>query len=330
MRPHRRLVLASLSLAAATIGLAGPADASDGTVFLESATEHGDGTVTLPLYTGTSRGRTVHYVVIDASTSTAADQYGANRANKLAKARGTAAVQKVTVRGGVIDFPASVDFGPERTVVPGPGGFPPEVAEPGAIGEAGYSPLIQLPDGTVLNAPQVANGTGLADKVIDLDVGGGTVRYEETDGFAAGHPVRYLSFDASDPAVAALEASTFAPALNAAPTVGQDGTDQSRASLAAFVNGRTGADNPERQGLNSALIDGLAPLNVLAWAPNQGRYSPLWDVHPAAWTDAAIAAGRDVRQDNFFDVAALADDGLVTGPAARRSARPGSWSTARS
>ena len=35
------------------------------------------------------------------------------------------------------------------------------------------------------------------------------------------------------------------------------------------------------------------PLNVLRWAPNQGRYSPLWDVHPAAWAGPAGPVQRD-------------------------------------
>ena len=57
--------------------------------------------------------------------------------------------------------------------------------------------------------------------------------------------------------VFALENVTYAPALNAAPFAGGDGTDSSRTTLVAFVNGQTGAGNPQRQGLNSALLDGL-------------------------------------------------------------------------
>ena len=106
----------------------------------------------------------------------------------------------------------------------------------------------------------------------------------------------------------------LAPRLNAAPFAGGDGTDSARASLAAFVNGQTGAANPQRQGLNSALLDGLDPLNVLAWNPSQGRYSPLWDVHPAEWSARAIAAGLNLRQTDFGHVRGLARKGLVTGP----------------
>ncbi len=85
-----------------------------------------------------------------------------------------------------------MDFAPQRVVVPGPGGFPPAVAEPGAIGEAGYSPLVELPDGTILNAPQIANASGQADKITELDVAGGSVTYPLTDGFARRDPVRYI------------------------------------------------------------------------------------------------------------------------------------------
>jgi hypothetical protein len=211
-------------------------------------------------------------------------------------------------------FPASVDFSPNRVVVPGPAGFPPADAQPGAIGDPGYSPLIQMPDGTIRNAPHIANRSGHADKALEIDFARRTVRYQETNGFQGGKAVKYVSTDASDPAVAALENVTYAPALNAAPFPGGDGTDSARASLAAFVNGQTGAGNPNRQGLNSALLDGLDPLNVLAWNPSQGRYSPLWDVHPAAWSAAAIAAGLNVRQTDFGQVRELAQKGRVTGP----------------
>jgi hypothetical protein len=130
------------------------------------------------------------------------------------------------------------------------------------------------------------------------------------DGFARGKPVLYISTEASDPGGAALEGSTFAPALNAAPFVGGDGTDSSRASLAAITNGQTGVDNRQRQGLNSALMGEGDPLNMLAWLPNQGRYSPLWDVLLSTW-----AFGEKPKlQDRFADIEDLADDGEITAP----------------
>lgn len=292
------------------------------TLFITSATEHGDNTATFPLRQGvTTDGRTVWYIVLDASTGDAAKKYRVNRASKLVNARGTAAVAKVRLSGGRVVFPATVDFSPDRIVVPGPNGFPPLDAQPGArdenwdtVGGRHYTPLIQLPDGTILNAPHVANATGRADKVVAIDTAARTVRYAETDGFSGGKPVRYVSTDASAPDVAALEGVTYAPVLASAPLTGGDGTDSARASLAVFVNGQTGATNPNRQGLASALLDGKDPLNLLAWKPNQGRYSPLWDVHPAQWTAAAVASGRNTLQTDFFEVDDHEDSGLVTGP----------------
>jgi hypothetical protein len=283
-------------------------------LFIKSAVEHDDDTATFPLQRGTSGGKDVWYIVLDSSDGNDADLRGVNNSQKLNNARGSAAVQKVRVVNGVVDFPATVNFSFARRVVPGPTGFPPLVAEPGAIGDPGYSPLIQLPNGIILNAPHLANSSGQADKVVAIDFAARTVRYRQTHGFQGGQAVKYVSTDASDPAVAALENATWAAALAAAPFAGGDGTDSSRAALAAFVNGQTGANNPQRQGLNSALLDGLDPLNVLFWNPSQGRYSPLWDVHPAQWSAQAVAAGQNVRQTDFGQIENLAEHGVITGP----------------
>lgn len=282
-----------------------PAQADDGhTVFLASVVEHADHTVTFPLHRGTSSTGPFWYVVIDASNSAAADRFGVNVAQKLENAP-TDAVQAGHFDNGVLVVGAGVDFTPARSVADG---------KPGSVGDPGYTPLVRLPDGTVLDAPQIANATGRHDKVVSLSTDTGQVRLRETEGRARGNVVHYVSTDASDPGVAALEGATFAPRLNKAPFAGGDGTDSARASLAAFVNGQTGPTNPQRQGIASAIADGLDPLNVLAWTPNQGRYSPLWDVHLARWTAAAKAAGLDLRQSRFDDVQDLADAGLVTAP----------------
>ncbi len=300
--------VAAVALAATAV----PASAKSG-LFISSAVENGDDTVTLPLYHATSGGRDVWLVVLDASTGAAADRLGVNRSSKLANSG--PAVQAVDatlddVVAGRAAIPASVDFTPQRQVVGDPAtGFPPLVAVPGARGETGYSPLLRLRDGTVLNAPQIANATGRADKALSVDTVARRAILRETNGFQGGRAVRYVSTEASDETAAALEDATYAPALNAAPTVGDDGTASARTSLAAFVNGQTGAGNPNRQGLNSAIIDGLDPLNVLRWAPNQGRYSPLWDVHPAQWVGAPGPVQRD-----WNDIEGLVAHGRITGP----------------
>ncbi len=287
-----------------------PAAAETATVFVPSAVVNSDHTVTLPLHHGLSSSGDVWFVVTEASDSQHAKAWRSSVSQKLAHARGTGAVQKVAVRAdGTLVFPRTVDFTPERVVRGGPLGFPPAVATPGAVAEPGYSPLVQLPDGTVLNAPQVANRSGRADKVVAIDQRAHTVRYALTDGFARGRAVVYVSTEASDPGVAALEDVTYAPALDRAPFAGGDGTDSARATLAAFTNGATGARNAQRQGLNSALQGEGDPLNVLAWTPNQGRYSPLWDVHLTAWA----AGQRRLRQTSIADIADLAEEGAVSG-----------------
>lgn len=298
----------------ASVMIPNTADAGDRKLFVRSAIENTDGTVTLPLYQGTSQGRTVWFILLDSSDSGDADRLRVNRSNKLEVARGSSAVQKVKVVNGVIDFPQTVDFRPARVVVPGPTGFPPAQAMPGAVGEFGYSPLIEMPDGTIRNAPHIANETGQSDKIKRINTASRKVDILETLGFANGEVVKYISTDASDPTAAALENSTYAPALNAVPTAGNDGTDSARATLVAFVNGQTGISNSQRQGLNSALLDGADPLNLLFWTPNQGRYSPLWDVFPAQWSTAAVASGSNVAQSDRSQLLNVVGNQVVTGP----------------
>jgi len=174
----------------------------------------------------------------------------------------------------------------------------------------------------VVNAEQVANGTGTHDKVVSINFKARRVTLQLTEGRQGGKKVLYLSTDASDRTAATLEASTFAPRLNAAPGVASDDADTSaRTGLVAVVNGPTGASNPQRQGLSSAVLGEGDPLNILQWPATHSRYSPLWDFHPAAWTDAAVAAGGRTRLESFSEVANAVGDGRVVsggaGPANR-------------
>jgi hypothetical protein len=173
----------------------------------------------------------------------------------------------------------------------------------------------------VLNAPQIANATGQADKVIAIDNAHNTVSYVETDGCYDNESVHYASFDASDPTAATIEDVTYAPNLSAAPSAGCAdaavvAANCARESLIAFTNGQTGATNPERQGLNAALLDGPPPLNILQEIPEQTSqfdYSPLWDVHFETWTDAAVVQGLNVRQTDFATAMQQVTNGLATG-----------------
>ena len=283
--------------------------------------------VTYPLYHGTSQGRDVSYVITDASNLSVAQALGVNYTPKLARAAGTAAVQNSTSQigsGNGIDFPASVDFSPAHVLIPSATGFPPAVAQPGAVGEPGYSPLVQVvfrDQTVVLDAPQIANATGQADKIVSIARNHRTVSYRETDGCYDNESVHYASFDASSPVAAAIEDVTYAPSLDAAPSPGcadaaVAAPNCSRESLIAFTNGQTGAANPQRQGLNAAILDGPPPLNILQEIPEQKSqfdYSPMWDVHQATWTDAAVMAGLNVRQTEFSAALQQVADGNATG-----------------
>ena len=149
---------------------------------------------------------------------------------------------------------------------------------------------------TVINAPQVANDTGVSGSVVAIDYGHRTVTLNMLAGWVDGQFTLYLHTDASSPLVAALESSTYAPNLNAAPGIGSNEPPSSRASISPVVNGIRGSKDPMRQGLESALLGEGDPLNIAQEQPSDPvHYTPIWDVSPVAWTDAAIAAGRRVQ-----------------------------------
>ena len=106
----------------------------------------------------------------------------------------------------------------------------------------------------------------------------------------------YLHTDASSELVAALENSTYTPNLNAAPGIASDEPPSARASITPVVNGIRGDSDPMRQGLESALLGEGDPFNVAQEQPSDPiHYTPIWDVSPVQWTDAAIAAGLRVQ-----------------------------------
>jgi hypothetical protein len=293
--------------------------------FLRSACENATHTVaTLPLHRGTSNGQTVWYVMMDESNKADAARNGLNYSPKLANAANSTGVMPVTVSNGVVNFPATPNFKGQRIVTPGsPNAFPPSQAAPPANANPPYSPLIKMPDGTVINAPQVANSTGQGNKVIKLDTAGGKVQYQETEGRYEDKMVHYASFDSSSPIAAAIEDMTYAPALGGIPAAGKDSlTNSAREELVAFVNGPTGTTNPSRQGVNSTILDKLDPHNILKevpmlpFHPNVGapEYTPGWDVHLAEWTPAAVTSGARVKLQSTDEVALRVMMKDVTGP----------------
>src|SRR5258708_17164 len=163
-------------------------------------------TVTFPLRRGTAAGHLIYYFITDASDQTVAQALGVNFTPKLANAARTSTVQNSSSSDPrSITVPADVDFSPVHVLVASQTGFPPSAAAPGAIGNPGYSPLVQLPSGVVINAPQVGDGANTnggdkahwADKVESVDAVNNNVTYDETNGSYEDQDVHDISSDPS-------------------------------------------------------------------------------------------------------------------------------------
>ena len=296
-----------------------------------------ESSVTLPLYRGRmASGETVWYVVTDTSDAAAAAALGLNHSGKLTFADIGDAVRTATVDAGLqLVFEAgTVDFTPEHMVVPGeaPNFFPPAEMQPGSVGDAMYSPLVKVTNagGQIYNAPMIAfdvdeetlDGfcTGevdhsiVHDQVLTICPRAGVVKMRLTPGFSFGRPVLYTSTEATGALPAALEMVTHAPALNDIPKGADDSLFSAVERIFVTANGPTGTDTPVRQGLDSAISDGRAALNVLGGIPTVATdYSPLWDMNLGFWTQAAIDEGIRTRVTDEFQILGLVQQGWITG-----------------
>ncbi len=317
-----RLLFAASALA---VSLAMPAAAAEPTLLLRSARaiDTVRNTVVLPLHRGTAEGKTVWYILTDVSDAAAAKAQNLVFAPALAS---VGATQTVTEKAGVWDFAAAPDFSQGRVFAPGPGGFPPARAVPGATAPAAYSPFVKAA-ATVYNAPIVATGEGpfdvtthanTADRVLAVDKAHGTVTLLLANGFAGGKRVFYISTEASDRGAATIERATYAPAIASAP-------QSARLPILVIANGQA-------QGLAFAALHGnlvenatlansaslKTSRNILgdlpANGPSGGIYDPLWDVSVGAWSDAALAAHRNGTLKSAEDVQKAVAAKLITGP----------------
>ncbi|MEO5952119.1 MAG: hypothetical protein ABIQ44_06555 [Chloroflexia bacterium] len=295
-------------------------------------------TITLPLYHGFMKdsGKLVWYILTDTTDEANSLGLGLLHSAKLKYADVGKAVRPARIlKDNILQFDrGTVNFLPARNIVPGdaPNAFPPKVAEPGSVGDADYSPLIRIENAgnEIYNAPIVAfdvtpeqinfcNGNVdyslVHDQVVKICPSEMTVTLKVASGFSFSKPVLYLSMDSNMPDVASVEDVTFAPGLKDV-TVGDDDSAFSAVErLFATVNGPTGKDNPQRQGLNSALTDGGGPLNVLGGIPSVGLdYSPLWDVNIGQWTLEAIEKNYRSRITEEFQYLGMAERGFITGP----------------
>ncbi len=295
------------------------------------------GTITLPLYKGavnTPFGlRPAWYVILDAGNQAEAERLGVNFSKKLPNAGDAARPATVRADGTFLFESGIVDFSPNRVVVPGDEDrpFPPRVAQPGSVGDDNYSPLV-IANGIVYDAPVVAaavedadinfpnghpNYALVHDQVIAIDPAHRTVTLNLINGFSFGKPVLYISTESSDPAVSAIEANTFAPRLRRLE-VGVDDIARSaveRIFIATNGESRGGCNNPQRQGLSAALLDGHRPNNTFGGIPTiASDYSPVWDANLYEWTEEAIEKGYRGLLTEEFRILKLARDGYITGP----------------
>lgn len=296
------------------------------------------GTITLPLYLGYMKGtkKKVWYILTDVSDPGVAAELGLNFSTKLTFAAKGARTANLNANGDLVFEKGTVDFSPVRSIVPGSAGaeFPPLSAQPGAIGDKNYSPLVKvLNDGGMIfdasivafdvNANEIEFPNGnvdyskVHDQVVAIDPANMTVTVNVINGFSFGRPVWYLSMEASIPLAAAIEHNTFAP-LEAKLPLGRDDSFASpieRIFIATNGPEEGGCDNPQRQGLSADLADGFRPNNVVGGIPTIALdYSPIWDANLFAWTQDAINRGFRGQVREEFQILTFAQDGLLTGP----------------
>ena len=287
--------------------------------------------VKLPLHRGRlSSGETVWFVLTDVSDLATSKKMGLTWAPSLSKAKDLAStrVAEMDESNNFTFKSGRVDFSPTQTLAAGkaPNFFPPRMARAGSIGDAHYSPLVRVANRNdiVFNAPMIAFNVGpekisfcggnpdysvVTDSVANICPDNGTVDLKLRFGFADGKHLRYLSFDANSEESAALEASTFAPAES---DILKSGATE---IIYTIVNGKTGQNDPERQGLNSALSGEGPSLDILAnFKEISAGYSPMWDVQLAEWTKEAIEKNQRKLITDGDDVTVKSKAGLLVSP----------------
>jgi hypothetical protein len=290
------------------------------------------GEVELPVFRGEAEGHDVWYIITESSDAVEALKHGVTFAPRLARLHGTRALQRGHVAGSVLHYAAGVEFSPSRVVRAQPdSGFPALEAHPGSVAHDGYSPFIEVADGVILNAPIIADASGTLDRVVALDSTRGVVRLRMSRGYFDDRHAWYISTEASDAAVASFERATYAPSLNAAPEPGISSNLSARSGILSIMNGVRERGSAERQGMQSALLNDLAPLNILQHAPSRDfaddAYSPLWDLHFMRWTASAIETNQREKVFSWDEGVALARRGLLVN--ATSSVRPDSSRTLR-
>ena len=334
MKPSRHKVAEIALFALVLLPLAAPVSAAPlplSHIVLKSAlsVDPQRNTVVLPLYKGTAAGKTAYYILADSSSKTQAETLGLNYAPNIGKTF----AQRGSGSSTTLTFAGAPDFSPTRVYKPSATGFPPADAKPGAVADDNYSPFVKLADGTTLDAPIVATGDGpfdvaahtnTADRVLAIDTVKKTVTILLSHGFFNGSEVVYLSTDASDPGVAAIERATYTKNLASS-------SPASESPIIAVANGQTGKNNPQAQGLAHVALDeqlssdATAPdsaafgaaLNVLATfaaGPGATAYTPLWAADIGVWSKSTVLAHENIRVTSVSQAFTFSAKGIITSP----------------
>jgi hypothetical protein len=295
------------------------------------------GTITLPLYLGHMKGtnKKVWYVLTDVDDSNVAAELGLNFSAKMTFMGPAARTANFDDQGNLVFDAGTVDFSPLRKIVPGPAGaeFPPKSAQPGAVGDANYSPYVRIVNAAnvIYNAPIVAFGVDAGqidfpngnvdyrkvhDEVVAIDPINLTVTIQLINGFSFGRPVWYISMDTSSTLGAAIEHNTYSPLMNKLHLGGDDSFSSPIERIFIGTNGpeEGSCDNPLRQGLSADLADSWRPNNVVGGIPTIALdYSPAWDANLFQWTQDAINHGFRGQLREEFQILTFVQDGLLTG-----------------
>jgi hypothetical protein len=293
------------------------ASAADGRLFLPSAlsVNREQHTAVLPVRKGSAHGKTVWYIVTDASDASVAKKLGAVYAPDLTGI-GAAATQSAKMVNGALQFDGAPDFSPTRSYVASKGGFPPASFHAGGVGDANYSPFVRVQGWPgIINASIVATGDGpydvaahtnTADRLIAIDTSKKTGTFVLAQGFVNDRPVLYLSTEASVALPAAVERAIYVPKLakaNASAVIPiglvADGSMNADPQGLAYLALKTPLGK-DATGANAGTIG--SPFNVLSLVPNIAApyvlngYSPLWAVN--------VVGKARMRLTNYAQIAA--------------------------
>ncbi len=188
-----------------------------------------------------------------------------------------------------------------------------------------------MPAATSNNAPMIAYDVDAAtldrfcdgaadhsivhDKVVSVCPSRGTATLELTAGFSFARPLLYLSTDANHPAAGDPRRRYLCarsrkhpcrrrrqPVLAGGADIRHDQrSDRPRQSAAPGLEQRAvrRTDTAERAGRHPDHRD--------------ADYSPLWDINPGVWTQAAIERGVRTRVTEEFQILGLVEKGWITG-----------------